>query len=126
MTVENITPAVDWFTVYALPIVVAVTTAAGVIVSVVTYIFEKRKFRSSEEAEEKKLRLTGLAEVFRLLNDVKHREARKVLYDIDERRPIRESSYNIIGIKEVTSDEASNQEALKDICSHIIRNDFNE
>jgi hypothetical protein len=118
MTIENATillqpianPVVDWFTVYALPVIVAVITGAGVSVSVVTYIFERKKFR-----------LTALVEVMRQLHDTKHREARKVVYGT-----INEASFDIIGINTPTVDEELNLQGLKDICTDIVRSDFNE
>lgn len=109
MTIENATillqpnanPVVDWFTVYTLPVIA---------VSVVTYIFER-----------KKVRLTALVEVMRQLHDTKHREARKVVYGT-----ISEASFDIIGINTLTVNEELNLQGLKDICTDIVRSDFNE
>jgi Na+/H+ antiporter NhaA len=49
MTIENAT--------YALPLVIAITTVAGVLVSVITFIFERKKFNLTSKAEDKKFRL---------------------------------------------------------------------
>jgi hypothetical protein len=92
-----------------IPIIVA-----GIVAAVSIYISRYQKKMTSHAA---------VAEAFRMLNDVKHREARKVLYDIDDKKSPREAPYNIIGIN---SGEPSNQEALVDICKDIVRNDFNE
>jgi hypothetical protein len=116
----SIGPIVNLLSVY-LPIVVAITTAAGVIVSVITYIFEKKKFDLTSKAEDKRFRLTALAEAFRLLNDREHREARKVLYG-----NIGSSSFDIVGVNRLTVNEESNIEGLKETCRNIVRSDFNE
>lgn len=92
-----------------VPIVVARIVAA---VSILIFWYQRKTARH-----------TAVAEAFKMLNDVKHREARKVLYDIDEKRPPREASYDIIGID---SNKPSNQEALVEICKDIVKNDFNE
>ncbi len=94
----------------AVPLVVAITAAAGTIVSVVTYKFQRKLFR-----------LASLAEAFRLLNDVKHREARKVIYGNANM-----SSYEIIGLDRPTAGEGANVEELSSICRDIVRSDFNE
>jgi hypothetical protein len=86
-------------------IVVTIVAAAGVIVSVVTYIFERKKFDLTREAEDKKFRLTALTEAFRLLNDVKHREARKVVYG-----NLKISSFEILGLVRPTSEEGAGYE----------------
>ena len=61
-----------------------------------------------------------------MLNDVKHREARKVIYDIKTGCSASESSFNIIGISSVTSKGESNQKELERVCKDIVKNDFDE
>jgi hypothetical protein len=101
--------AIDNATYFEL-IVVTIVTTAGVIVSVITYFFERKKFR-----------LTALAEAFRLLNDVKHREARKVVYGNPKI-----SSFEILGLVRPISEEEVSYEELTSICKDIVRSDFNE
>jgi hypothetical protein len=104
-------PTTDLVVDIAVPLIVA---AIGGALSYITYRYQKKRTRHA-----------ALADAFRMLNDVKHREARKVLYDIGEGKIPRESSYKIIGIDKETNGR-SNQKDLEDICSHIVRNDFNE
>jgi hypothetical protein len=84
--------------------IAAYIATAAVIVSVITYIFEKKRFR-----------LSALMEAFRLLNDVKHKEARKVLYGESTN-----ASYEILGLIERSYEE------LRRISATIVRSDFNE
>jgi hypothetical protein len=95
---------------FLAPIVVAITTVASVVVSLVIHKFEKKRFR-----------LAALAEVFRLLNDVKHREARKVVYGNPNI-----SSSEIIGLVRPTSERGASYEELIPISRDIVRSDFNE
>jgi hypothetical protein len=126
----DVNTIIAWFTAsfteyWESVISIAITTAA-VFVSAVTLWYQKKNYMETVKAEKEKVLLAGLAEAFRLLNDVKHREARKVLYNIRPGWAPSESSFNIIGIKEVTSKDESNQKALEDICKDIVKNDCNE
>jgi hypothetical protein len=78
----------------------------GIFVSGITYRFERKRFRA-----------TVLIEEMRTLNDIKHREARKVVYW----EPTIES-FEIFGL----SREDTNVSQLKTICENIVRSDLNE
>jgi hypothetical protein len=107
----DINPVLNWLGTYWEQIVATTIPAAGVIVSVVTYVFQRKKFR-----------LTALTEAFRLLNDVKHREARKVVYDKPNM-----SSFDIFGlVRPPTSGGEVREEELTHICRDIVRSDFNQ
>jgi hypothetical protein len=69
----------------------------GAAISLTILYYQRKGFRETAKAEKQKVLLTGLAEAFRLLNDVKHREARKVLYG--NASP---SSYEIVGFNRPT------------------------
>lgn len=98
---------------------------AAVFVSAVTLWYQRRTHRETAEAEKEKVRLAALAPVFRLLNDLKHSEARNVLYDIDT-DSLSSSSFDIMGITEFDVNENRKVEDLKTTCKEIVRSDFNE
>jgi hypothetical protein len=106
---SDVNPAVNLLGIY-LPIVTAIAAGAGGFVSIITYVFERRKFR-----------LKALTEAFRLLNDVKHREARKVVYG-----NATVSSFEIFGLVGLNSKEKVSCDELNRICRDIVRSDFNE
>jgi hypothetical protein len=78
--------------------------AAGVAVSVITYWYQRKEFR-----------IKSLTEAIRRLDDMKHREARKVLYGNHT-----SASFEIPGLR------ASSEEQLKNLSKHIVRSDLNE
>ncbi len=124
---ETVSPIIAWLSEYGIPLAGVAVTAGVVIVSITTYSFQKKNFDSTTKAERKKVLLAGLAEAFRLLNDVKHREARKVIYDIKTGCSASESNlFNIISISSVTSKGESNQKELERVCKDIVKNDFDE
>jgi hypothetical protein len=84
------------FTVYVL--------GAGVAVSTITYIFQRRE-----------LKLKGLAEIFRELSLLSHRAARKVLYE-----GVTLDSYAVLGLDK----ERTSPDVVKNICENIIRSDL--
>jgi hypothetical protein len=84
------------FTVYVL--------GAGVAVSTITYIFQRRE-----------LKLKGLAEIFRELSLPSHRAARKVLYE-----GVTLDSYAVLGLDK----ERTSPDVVKNICENIIRSDL--
>ena len=89
-------------------IIAIITTAAAiaaVAVSSITHRFEKKKFR-----------LSALMEVFRLLNDIKHKEARKVVYG-----DATTASYEIL---ELENNKSFDQ--LMEMSETIVRSDLNE
>lgn len=88
---------------YVLGPVVSVAIVTAAIISGITLWYQKKNHEATKKAEKDKVQLAGLAEAFRLLNDVKHREARKVVYDIKSGWSASESSFNIIGIQNTTS-----------------------
>ena len=91
-------------------IVTYIATIVGVIVSVITYIYNQKRFRRD-----------SLAEAFRLLNGKEHREARKVVYG--ESTP---SSYEILGIKGPAGQLDTASPELMILARNIVRSDFNE
>jgi len=97
-----------------ITVIVGITGIA--ITGIISY-FEKKRFETTQSFEEKKYRTTILMRVIQQLNNIKHREARKVLY---EEFP-KSSSYEILGISEnISIDE------LKKIASDLVRGDLNE
>jgi hypothetical protein len=60
-----------------------------------------------------------------VLNDVKHREAHKILYSIDT-DTFSATSFDIIGVKMVDANQQINYNGLKTTCKQIVRGDFNE
>jgi hypothetical protein len=107
-----------------IPLIVGL---AGVAVSLIIFWFQRKSYEATNEAEKQKTRLAAVAEAFRLLNDVRHREARKVLYDTETSpNTFNKSSFVIMDIAIVDENGDSNLEALKDVCKNIVRSDFNE
>ena len=88
-----------------IAIIATAAAIAAVAVSYITHSFEKKKFR-----------LSALMEVFRLLNDIKHKEARKVLYG-----DATTASYEILGLENNKSFDA-----LMEMSETIVRSDLNE
>jgi hypothetical protein len=86
--------------------IAGIATITATIVAIITYVYGRKKFR-----------LTTLLEAFRLLNDTKHKEAHKVLYD-----NISHSSFDILGVNR----EKANSDDLRGIAATIVRSDFNE
>jgi hypothetical protein len=84
-----------------IAIIAAAAAAATGIVSYISYIFEKKK---------------ALMEVFRLLNDIKHKEARKVVYG--DATP---ASFEILGLE-----NDRNLDRLMEMSETIVRSDLNE
>lgn len=84
--------------------IAAYIAIAAVLVSVITFFFERKRFR-----------LSALMESFRLLNDIKHKEARKVVYG----EPTN-ASYEILGLNERSYEE------FRRISATIVRSDFDE
>ncbi|TLX91463.1 MAG: hypothetical protein E6K94_03495 [Thaumarchaeota archaeon] len=82
--------------------------AAGIAVSIITYVFQKRQ-----------LRLRALLEVFSVLNLPEHREARRVTYG--ERS---DASYDILKISRPNFDGAYVGE-LERVVADIFRGDMN-
>jgi hypothetical protein len=82
----------------------------GAILSIITY-------RSTE----KRFRLTSLVEAFHILNDAKHREARKVIYD----NPT-SLSYEILGLERPTQEGGATPQDILTLSRDIVRSDFNE
>lgn len=80
--------------------------AAGVIVSVITYIFQG-----------KQLRLNALIQMFKELNQPSHREARRVTYSEGS-----SVSYDLLGIKPPTEDGSSTGE-LERVSLDIFKGD---
>lgn len=91
-------------------IVTIIAAIVGVVISIITYIYNKRTFR-----------LRSLAEAFRLLNEKEHREARRVIYGKQTF-----SSYEIMGLARPTSEEGASIEELETLCRDVVRSDFNE
>ena len=123
---ETANPIIAWLSEYGIPLAGVAVTAGAVIVSIITFSFQKKTFDATAKAEKEKVLLAGLAEAFRLLNDVKHREARKVLYNIAPDWAPRESSFNIICIQPTTSKGVTNKKDLEEVCKDIVKNDCNE
>jgi len=99
---------VNFFTSTSITIIVAL---AGVIVSVITYIFQ-----------EKQLKQRGLIEVFKELNQPSHREARRISYG----EKITDASYDLLGIKPGSEgSEVAKEQDLKRTCSQIFLGDIN-
>src|SRR5437773_1165946 len=100
---------IDIFTSQTTTIVIAViatvVAAAAAAVSLIAYFFERKKFR-----------LTAQMEVYRLLNDIKHREARKVVY---EKATI--ASYEILGLENDKS-----VDRLMELSETIVGSDLGE
>jgi hypothetical protein len=96
-----------------------IITAAGLIVAIIAYVFERKKFKTTQEFEGKRFTTTILIQVIQQLNDIKHREARKVLYE--ELPP--NSSYEILGI---SLKEDSKINDIKKLASDMVRGDLNE
>ena len=89
-------------------IIAIIATAAAIAAAAVLAItnsFEKKKFR-----------LSALMEVFRLLNDIKHKEARKVVYG-----DATTASYKILGLEDNKSFDQ-----LMEMSETIVRSDLNE
>jgi len=105
-----VNPIDQWAAILVSPQAIAIyvtaaAAAAAVTVSYITHSFEKKKFR-----------LSALMEVFRLLNDIKHKEARKVVYG-----DATKSSFEILGLE-----NNKTFDALMEISVTIARSDFNE
>jgi hypothetical protein len=107
---QELNTLADFLVVYAAPFVVAITAITGSFVSYITYRFQK-----------KRLRLNALTDAVRMLHDVKHREARKVIYGSANM-----SSFEIIGLNRPTAEEGADYGELQTICKDIVRSDFNE
>lgn len=86
--------------------IAAYVAIAGTVVSVITFLFERKRFRA-----------IVLIEEMRTLNDIKHREARKVIY-----RETTIESFEIFGL----TGEDTNVAQLKTISENIVRSDLNE
>ncbi len=84
--------------------------AAGVAVSTVTYWYQKKEFR-----------LKSLTEALSRLNDVKHKEARKVLYGNATR-----ASFEILGFSKPTPEGGASPNELMTMSKDMVRSDFNE
>ena len=82
--------------------------AAGVAVSVITYIYQQRQ-----------LRLNALMELFKILNLPEHREARRVTYGDES-----DASYNILGIKPPKEDMSTLGE-LRRVSTDMVKGDMN-
>jgi len=90
-----------------IPIYVA---AAGVSVSIITYWYHQKEFR-----------LKSLTDALSRLNDVKHKEARKVVYG-----NATFASFEILGFARPTSDGGASWDDLMTLSKDIVRSDFNE
>jgi hypothetical protein len=84
--------------------------AAGVAVSTVTYWYQKKEFR-----------LKSLTEALSRLNDVKHKEARKVVYG--NATP---TSFEILGFSKPTPEGGASPNDLMTLSKDMVRSDFNE
>lgn len=105
-----------WLTIYngwgsvltSKEAIAAYIAAAGVAVSVITYIFQRRQ-----------LKLNALVEVFKVLNLPSHREARRVSYGKGS-----DGSYDLLKVKRPDEDGAIVGE-LERISADIVRGDMN-
>jgi hypothetical protein len=98
------TPEIPVLTVLSTIAVVTVAT-----VGTITFFFERRKSN-----------LTSLNEVYHLLGDIRHREARKVLYGNWNM-----SSYEILGLDRPNVDAGASPEDLMSLAKDIVRSDLN-
>ena len=114
MTAEN--AATD-----LLPWIVAGITGIGVVVSFITFWFQRERSHETSKAEKQRVLLARLAEAFRLLYDVRHRVARKVVYGNPD-----PSSFEIIGLNRPTVEGNYSYDELTRICKEIVKNDCNE
>jgi len=89
-----------------LATIAAVTIAT---VGVITFIYERRKFR-----------LAALVETYRFLGDIRHREARKVLYGNESM-----ASYEILSLVRPTADGGASTDELERLAKDIVRSDLN-
>jgi len=84
----------------------SIIAIAGIIVSIIIFHYERRRFR-----------LTALMEAFRSLNDIRHKEARKIVYGNYPTRIF----YEIMGLG-----RSIPIEKVMEISATIVRTDFNE
>jgi hypothetical protein len=85
--------------------ITSIIATAALAVSIITYIFEKKRFR-----------LSALMQAFRLLNDIQHKEARRVVFG-----DATNASYEILGLENNKSLDELMRRSL-----NIVRSDFNE
>lgn len=99
----------SWVSLFYSQAAIALYVAiAGVAVSTITYIFQRRQ-----------LKLRGLVEVFKELNLIPHREARRVFYG-----EVSDASYDILGLRRPDYDGAVVDDIHR-VSADIVRSDLN-
>ena len=95
--------------------IAAYIAIAGVVVSYITYIFNKKQLKQNQ-----------LSELIKNFNQPSHREARKVIYDHSQKK-ISNMSFQLLEIDRAkfTEFEAEAKEALIEISKNIVRSDLN-
>lgn len=96
-------------------LVFPITAIGGIVVAIVSII----TYRSTQ----RRFRLTSLIEAFRMLDNHKHREARRVLYSRDN---ITSLSFEILELGSPTKEGGPTIDDLLTLSKDIVRTDFNE
>ena len=97
--------------------IAAYIAIAGVVVSYITYIFNRKQLKQNQ-----------LSELIKNFNQPSHREARKVIYDhFQKKKQISNMSFQLLEIDRAkfTEFEAEAKEALIEISKNIVRSDLN-
>ena len=96
--------------------IAAYIAIAGVVVSSITYIFNKKQLKQNQ-----------LSELIKNFNQPSHREARKVIYDHSQEKQILNRSFQLLEVDRTKFNEfeAEAQDALIEISKNIVRSDLN-
>ena len=95
--------------------IAAYIAIAGVVVSYITYIFNKKQLKQNH-----------LSELIKNFNQPSHREARKVIYDHSQKKnKFQTCLFNYLKLTKFTEFEAEAKEALIEISKNIVRSDLN-
>lgn len=93
-------------------VIAIIATSAAVAVaavSLITFFYQRKKFR-----------LAALMEPLHALRDMRHREARKIVYG-----EASNSSYEILGLARPTPEGGATAEELYNLAKDIVRSDYN-
>jgi cellulose synthase/poly-beta-1,6-N-acetylglucosamine synthase-like glycosyltransferase len=75
--IANVTSDSYDFVPFLVPII---TTLIGAFITIVVFYFQRKQQRVSAEYQEKQLNLSAMMEVFKILNNDEHRQARENVY----------------------------------------------
>ena len=96
--------------------IAAYIAISGVVVSSITYIFNKKQLKQNQ-----------LSELIKNFNQPSHREARKVIYDHSQEKQISNRSFQLLEVDRTKFNEfeAEAKDALIEISKNIVRSDLN-